>query len=195
MANSGENTNNSQFFITLQPTPHLDLKHPIFGRLVGGGAILDLLENIGSGKDERPLQEITIITTKVFSNPIDEADSLLIQSIIESQNKRLNTTTTIIITTTATSTTSTATSTPNITMVSNRNNDGLKISRQNQNNQSTEVVESVGKYISVNNQQNLQQNNNQKLKSDAIASFMKREAEIIDEPILKKKKRAGFDNW
>lgn len=165
MANSGENTNNSQFFITFQPTPHLDLKHSIFGRLVGGAATLDLIENISSEKDERPLQELTILGTKVFSNPIDEADALLIQTITESQQSRSNVSTSKSIT-----------------------------QNRNQNPQTTQELDGIGRYI-TNNQNEISQQNTNKSKSDAIASFMKREAEIIGEPISKKKRRSGFDNW
>jgi peptidyl-prolyl cis-trans isomerase-like protein 2 len=46
MANSGENTNNSQFFITFKATSHLDLKHSVFGKVVGGLAVLDKIEKV-----------------------------------------------------------------------------------------------------------------------------------------------------
>ena len=43
MANSGPDTNKSQFFITYRSCKHLDSKHTVFGRIVGG---LDTLANL-----------------------------------------------------------------------------------------------------------------------------------------------------
>lgn len=48
MANSGPNTNGSQFFICFKETPHLDGKHAVFGRIVKGLEVLDQLESLGS---------------------------------------------------------------------------------------------------------------------------------------------------
>jgi peptidyl-prolyl cis-trans isomerase B (cyclophilin B) len=45
MANSGPNTNGSQFFITYTPQPHLNRKHSVFGKLVHGTHILEALKN------------------------------------------------------------------------------------------------------------------------------------------------------
>jgi len=45
MANSGPNTNGSQFFITYEPQPHLDHKHSVFGQLTQGTEVLNLLKN------------------------------------------------------------------------------------------------------------------------------------------------------
>ncbi len=45
MANSGPNTNGSQFFITYSPQSHLDRKHTVFGQLVLGEKVLKAIKN------------------------------------------------------------------------------------------------------------------------------------------------------
>lgn len=52
MANSGPNTNNSQFFILFKATPWLDGKHVVFGELVGDMQMLRLMEERGSKSGE-----------------------------------------------------------------------------------------------------------------------------------------------
>lgn len=60
MANSGSNTNGSQFFIIVAPQPHLDGKHVVFGRVVQGYELVERMENIPT-KDEQPIYPCEII--------------------------------------------------------------------------------------------------------------------------------------
>ncbi|XP_059168026.1 RING-type E3 ubiquitin-protein ligase PPIL2-like [Physella acuta] len=77
MANSGPNTNRSQFFITYRSCRHLDGKHAVFGKVVGGLKTLDAMEAIEVDKKDKPKIDIIIEDCVVFSNPYDEADEQL----------------------------------------------------------------------------------------------------------------------
>jgi cyclophilin family peptidyl-prolyl cis-trans isomerase len=70
MANSGSNSNRSQFFITYGATPHLDNVHAVFGKVIHGFDVLDGLERVKTGKRDRPLEDIVLKGITIHANPL-----------------------------------------------------------------------------------------------------------------------------
>lgn len=61
-------------FITYRSCKHLDNKHTIFGKLVGGMETLSEMERIEVDNKDRPIEDIIFINAQIFVDPYEEAD-------------------------------------------------------------------------------------------------------------------------
>jgi len=75
MANSGPNTNGSQFFITYARHPHLDNNYTVFGKVVGGFDALARIERVPTDKEDRPAEPVSISGITVLVDPFETLDS------------------------------------------------------------------------------------------------------------------------
>ncbi|WPT16491.1 Peptidyl-prolyl cis-trans isomerase CYP18-1 [Picochlorum sp. SENEW3] len=70
MANSGPNTNGSQFFITYKAHSHLNGQYTVFGHVIDGLDTLDRMERVPTGQGDRPLEDIQLNSVTIHANPL-----------------------------------------------------------------------------------------------------------------------------
>ncbi|ORY95658.1 peptidyl-prolyl cis-trans isomerase-like 2 [Syncephalastrum racemosum] len=91
MANKGKNTNGSQFFITYRPCQHLDGKHTVFGRVVGGLEVLNKMEVIPTDEGDHPERDIRIREVSVFVDPFEQYQTRLKRKLEHQANEETET--------------------------------------------------------------------------------------------------------
>jgi len=87
MANSGPNTNGSQFFITHASVNQLDNKHSVFGKVVSGMEVVFSIADVEKGRNDKPLEDIVIQKVNIIRVGKEAKDFDVLQSFINGQQQ------------------------------------------------------------------------------------------------------------
>ena len=71
MANSGKDTNGSQFFITTAVTSWLDGRHVVFGEVLEGYDVIDAIQNVPKGARDAPAKTVKIAKSGELDMPAE----------------------------------------------------------------------------------------------------------------------------
>ena len=66
MANAGPNTGGSQFFINLVDNIHLNGKHPVFGKVVEGMDVVNMIAGVETDRNDLPIEDVMITKAKIL---------------------------------------------------------------------------------------------------------------------------------